>query len=102
MPGKKQALVRMALFSFLFSKKKQKLSDFHCWILIVKLDIWEVFQARAKFLIFGQNGFIFLSFFQNATTNYVRFPLLIYYCKTNHLGGVSGPGENFRFLVRVA
>ena len=38
-------LTRMASFS---SKNKKVVPDFHCWILIVKLPIWDVFWAQTK------------------------------------------------------
>ena len=44
---------------------------------------------------FWSEWLYFLLFFPKANKKYARFPLLNSFCKTNHLGDFSGPGDLF-------
>ena len=78
---------RMASFSFFFLQIITTcMPDSPCSIHIVKMAILEIVWAQTIFPIFGQNGFIFLSFSLNNKKMYVRFPLLNSSCKDSYFG----------------
>ena len=63
----------------------------------------EAFRAQVIFLIFGQAGFIFLSFLQKTMKRRSDFHCWIpSYCESSSLGCFLGRCENFGFLAILA
>ena len=51
---------RIACIALSFFKKNWKIHpDLCCWILIVKMFIWDMFRSQTIFSFFGQTSFIF-------------------------------------------